>query len=412
MKLSKCQELVSQSTARFRVLVAGRRMGKSWLAMNEMAKTARLPKKNVWYISPSYRQSKQIIWDELKSQLLNINWIKKINETDLTLILRNGSKISLRGADNPDSLRGVALDFVVFDEFALIDEKAWTEVIRPTLSDRKGSAMFITTPAGTANWAFDLYNKGLAGAENWQSFQFTTLDGGNVPLEEIEQARQDLDDRTFKQEYLATFESYANRVYYAFDRAWNLQPWERPTPTTIYCGIDFNISPMSISIFSMEGEVIHQIDEICINSSNTQEAANELKERYPKTKIFAYPDPACRQRKTSAGTDTDLTILQNNGFIVKCPNSHNPVRDGINAVNSKLRSSTGKTTYFIDPKCKHSIASLEKHSYKEGTSQPDKDDGYDHMADSIRYFIDYVFPVKRDRDPDLYQPSRFGHSIK
>lgn len=410
MRLSKCQSEVSECSTRFRVIAAGRRWGKSYLSINEMCKVARFPNKNVWYISPSYRQSKQIIWDLLKQMLIDINWVRKINETDLSIVLRNGSKISLRGADNPDSLRGVSLDFVVFDEFAYIDHKAWTEVIRPTLSDRQGSALFITTPSGTANWAYDLFQRGKDPTEDhWQSFQYTTIQGGNVTQEEIDQAKQDLDARTFTQEYEATFQTYANRVYYAFEREKNIKVFDKQVPSTIYTGWDFNCSPMSVSIFSIEGDTLHQFDEIMIMSSNTQETANELKLRYPNTKIFAYPDPASRQNKTSAGGMTDLSILANNGFIVKCPNSHNPVRDGINAVNSKLMSSSGKVTYFIDPKCKHSLASLEKHSYKEGTSQPDKNDGYDHMADSIRYLIDYIFPVKRNT---THEPqTRFGHAI-
>lgn len=410
MKLSKCQNEVSQCDSRFRVLVAGRRMGKSWLAMNEMAKVARFPKKNVWYISPSYRQSKQIIWDELRNQLTQINWIKKINETDLTILLRNGSKISLRGADNPDSLRGVSLDFVVFDEFALIDEKAWTEVIRPTLSDRQGSAMFITTPAGTANWAFDLYNKGKSSLEeHWTSFQYTTLDGGNVSAAEVEQARLDLDARTFKQEYEATFESYANRVFYSFDREHNLRKWDKPTPQVIYIGLDFNVDPMSAVVFARDGDDVYAIDEITIYGSNTDEMVEEVNLRYPKSRVWVFPDPACSQRKTSAGGRTDLTILQNAQYVVKVPHAHNPIREGVNAVNSKLCSASGKRSFFVDPKCKHVIASLEKHSYKEGTSQPDKGDGYDHMADAIRYYFDYVFPVRRDI---VIQPqSRFGHAI-
>ena len=182
--------------------------------MNEMAKVARFPNKNVWYVAPTYRMCRQIIWEQLKYRLQDLNWLKKSNETDLSLLLKNGSKISLRGADNPDSLRGISLDFVVFDEFAMIDEKAWSEVIRPTLSDRRGSALFISTPMGQANWAYDLYNRGKDINEHaWESFTYSTLDGGNVSSEEIEQARRDLDERTFRQEYEATFETYSNRLF-------------------------------------------------------------------------------------------------------------------------------------------------------------------------------------------------------
>jgi hypothetical protein len=168
---------------------------------------------------------------------------------------------------------------------------------------------------------------------------------------------------------------------------------------------------MSASVFVRDKNDVYQIDEIEIYSSNTEEMVDELKERYPKQRIEVYPDPASRQRKTSAGGKTDLTILQNAGFTVKAPTSHNPIRDGINAVNSKLCSASDVRSYYVDPKCKKTIACLEKHSYKEGTSQPDKDGGYDHMSDSIRYYFDYVFPVRKVIDPKLLEPQRWGHNV-
>ena len=410
MPLTDPQRQVAHDSSRFRVLVAGRRFGKSFLAINEVAKACRYPRKRAFMVYPTYRQAKQVIWDQLKTRLLELNWVEKINESDLSVTLVNGSVISLRGADNPDSLRGVGLDFIVMDEFAMIDEKAWTEVLRPTLSDKQGRAMFITTPLGQSNWAYDLFQKGLDPTEsNWSSFQYTTLDGGNVPPEEIEQARQDLDERTFRQEYLATFETYANRIFYSFDRAHNIKTYDDAQPDILYVGMDFNIDPMSMIVFVRKGDDIYVVDEIEMYSSNTQEAVAELQARYPNKRIWVYPDPACRQRKTSAGGATDLTILQNAGFTLKVPNAHNPVRDGVNAVNSKLRSASGHASLFVDPKCRKLIECLEKFSYKQGTSQPDKDSGYDHMADALRYAIDYMFPVRRDIAPQPIQ--RWGHKI-
>lgn len=412
MSLNPGQVQVVASQARFRVVIAGRRWGKTYLAVREVAKVARHPDKRVFLVYPTYRQAKQVIWDPLKYRLMDLNWVDRVNESDLTILLRNGSRISLRGADNPDSLRGVGLDAVFLDEFAMIEEKAWTEVLRPTLSDRNGQAMFISTPMGTSNWAYDLYNRGLDPNEHqWESFQFTTLDGGNVSDSEIEQARRDLDERTFRQEYMATFESYQNRIWYAFNRAANVRSYSHDIPGQIYIGMDFNIDPMSMIIFAREGDVVHAIDEIQLFSSNTQEAVEEIKSRYPKQRIWVYPDPACRQRKTSAGGATDLSILQNAGFVVKAPNAHNPVRDGINAVNSKLKSASGSVSFYVDPACKKLIECLEKHTYKPGTAQPDKDSGLDHMADAMRYAIDYMFPVKRDVDPNEVRPQRWGHKV-
>lgn len=411
MKLSAPQQTISDSPSRFRVVSAGRRFGKTYLAMNEMSKIARMPLKNVWYIAPTYRMCKQIIWDKYKEELSKRHWLKRSNETELSLLLTNGSKISLRGADNPDSLRGVSLDFVVFDEFAYIEEKAWTEVIRPTLSDKQGSAMFITTPNGSSNWAYDLYNKGKdPSEEHWASFSYTTLEGGYVPEEEIRQARHDLDVRTFRQEYEATFESYANRIYYSFDKTLNISKWEKEVPQLLHIGMDFNINPCSAVIFAQEGNTCYAFDEIALFSSNTNEMVEEIRNRYPKQKIIVYPDPAGTARSASSAGVTSHTILQNAGFTVKAPRAHNPVKDGNNAVNSKLCNAKGERTFFIDPKCKKLIESLEKHSYKENSSVPDKDSGYDHMADAMRYYIDYVFPVRRDLPQQ--EARRFGHAIQ
>lgn len=409
MPLSQAQQTIVNDNKRFRVVIAGRRFGKTHLAIRELCWHAREPGKDVWYVSPSYRQSKNIVWKKLKNRLQDLRWADKINETELTINLKNGSTISLKGADNHDSLRGVGLDFIVLDEFADIDPEAWFETLRPTLSDKQGRAMFIGTPKGM-NWAYELYQNNLEDPSTWSSYQYTTIDGGNVPIAEIEQARKDLDERTFRQEYMGTFETFAGRIYYSFDRIHNVQKIDIEDRSVIYLGMDFNIDPMTAVIAIRSGDNLYVIDEIRMFSSNTTEIVEEIKSRYPKSKVWVYPDPASRQRKTSAGGFTDLTILQNAGFVVKAPNSHTPVRDRINAVNSRLCTSTGKRNLFIDPRCKNVIEGLERHTYKEGTSQPDKDSGYDHMMDALGYMIDYMFPVRRDRE-ETNQPKRWTHQI-
>jgi phage terminase large subunit len=410
MPLSKAQDQVANDATRFRVVVAGRRFGKTHLSIRELCKHAKEPGREVWYVAPTYKMAKQIVWRKLKNKLQDLNWVKKANETELTLQLRNGSVISLKGADNYDSLRGVGLDFIVLDEFADIDPEAWYETLRPTLSDKQGRALFIGTPKGIGNWAYEIYQNSIDNA-NWQSYSFTTIDGGRVPLEEIEAAKKDLDERTFRQEYLATFETFAGRIYYGFDRAVNVCSWDKPIPDVVYIGMDFNIDPMSAVIATREGDTLYVIDEIRLFSSNTQEAVAEIKSRYGRSKIFVYPDPAGHQRKSSASGATDITILSNAGFVVKAPRNHTPVRDRINAVNSRLCSSSGIRQLYIDPKCKYTIEGLERQTYKEGSTQPDKDGGYDHMNDALGYMVDYLFPVKRDLDPDAVQPRRWTHAL-
>jgi PBSX family phage terminase large subunit len=413
MPLSLAQQQITNSTKRFRVVIAGRRFGKTHLAIRELAYHARIPDQEIIYVAPSYKMAKNIVWRKLKNRLNDLRWIKKHNETELKLELVNGSSISLKGADNYDSLRGTGNHFIVLDEFADIDPEAWFETLRPTLSDTGGKCLMIGTPKGIGNWSYEIFQNALEDPESWESFQFTTMDGGNVPPEEIEQAKKDLDERTFRQEYMATFETYSGRIYYAFDRKFNVKetvlgPRELDV---IYIGMDFNIDPMSAVIAIRRGDDLHVIDEIRMFSSNTKETVDEITSRYPKSKVWVYPDPAARQRKTSAGGSTDITILQNAGFVVKAPNAHDPIRDRINAVNSRLCGSDGVRRLFISPKCKYTIESLERHTYKEGSTQPSKDEGYDHMNDALGYMIQYLFPVRRDINPDAIAPQRWGHSI-
>jgi hypothetical protein len=136
MPLSNAQDKVTRTTTRFRVVVAGRRFGKTHLSIRELCYHAREPGKEVWYIAPTYKMARQIVWKKLKNRLTDLNWVAKTNETELTITLVNGSTISLKGADNYDSLRGVGLDFIVLDEFADIEPEAWYETLRPTLSGR------------------------------------------------------------------------------------------------------------------------------------------------------------------------------------------------------------------------------------------------------------------------------------
>ena len=411
MPLSAAQQTISDCPNRFRTVLAGRRFGKTHLAIRELCYWARIPNQIVWYVAPTYKQAKTIVWRKLRNKLNDLRWAKKINETELSIELKNGSLICLKGADHYDSLRGVGLNGIILDEFADIDPEAWYETLRPTLSDTGGRALFIGTPKGM-NWAHELFNNSKEDPENWASFQYTTIEGGNVPESEIEQAKKDLDERTFRQEYMATFETYAGRIYYAFERSKNTSDLtvEPRDLEVLYTGWDFNIDPMSIVVAIRRGDSLHVIDEIRMFSSNTAEALNELRSRYPRSKVWAFPDPASRQRKTSSGGSTDLTILQNAGLIVKCPMSHTPVRDRINAVNSRLCDSTGIRHLYIQSHCKYTIEGLERHVYKEGTSQPDKDSGYDHMMDALGYMVDYLFPVKRDRELTA-QPKRWSHQI-
>ena len=405
MPLSEPQRKVILSDKRFRVLLSGRRFGKTFVALNELAKFGQYSNKKIFYISPSYRQSKEIMWKPLKEKMLEHRWVAKINETQLTLYLRNGTQISLKSGENFESMRGSGLSFVCFDESQDIKPEAWYEVIRPTLSDKytMGSALFLGTPKGYGNWTYDLFTKK---DPEWETFKFTTIEGGQVTQEEIDQAKNDLDERTFQQEYLATFVNYAGVIYYNFDRNKHIIDTYEQKELPLHIGMDFNYNPMACCIGQIRDNNLIIFDEIQIYNANTNDMIDEIKARYGVRNIVIYPDPAARQRKTSAGGSTDLSLLRNAGFNVKVRPTHPQVRDRINAVNSKLKNANGMSSLFITKSCKNLIKSLERQIYKEGTHIPDKDSGYDHMADAIGYLIEYVFPLRRDFKPS--EPTRWS----
>ena len=402
MQLTKPQSEIFLSEARFVSVVAGRRFGKTFLATGALLRAAISGNnRNVWYVAPTYGAAKEICWNML-IETIPEEYIQKTNETALTIKLINGSVIALKGAEKPNNLRGRALDYVVLDEFADMRPEAWYEVLRASLSDRQGGAMFIGTPKGR-NHFYDLWAKGIDKAADWESFQYTTIEGGNVPEEEIEQAKQDLDERTFNQEYCAEFVTYSGLIYYSFSREESVLAIDDDNGT-LHIGMDFNLDPMSAVICVRKGGTLYAVDEIVMYGSNTDEMVAEIDERYPNRNIIIYPDPASRQRKTSAGGRTDLSILQNAGYSVKAKKNHALVRDRINAVNSRLLSSDGERHLYISPKCKQTIKSLERQTYKEGTSQPNKD-GFDHMNDALGYLVEYLFPVRTEYD--IPQPQRW-----
>ncbi len=287
----------------------------------------------------------------------------------------------------------------MLDEFADIKPQAWYEVLRPTLSDTLGHALFCSSPKGF-NFAYDLYSKQ---DPEWQSFKYTTLEGGQVSESEIEQAKNDLDERTFQQEYLATFVNYAGIIYYNFDRNKNIIDSYKKKFKTIHVGQDFNIDPMVAVVSVIENDKIFIIDEIQIFSSNTNEMIDEIKSRYPNKKIISYPDPSSKARKTSAGGTTDLALLKNAGFEVRARNKAPFVRDRINAVNSKFKNAKGVNSLYVLKSCKNTIKSIERQIYKEGTNVPDKDGSHDHFNDALGYLVEYNFPVRRDFKPNPLQ---------
>lgn len=212
-KLLKWQQEVFKDSHRFKVIAAGRRCGKSRLAaVTLLIKALEAPEgAAVLYVSPTLGQSRQIIWDLLLDIGRPVIKATHVNNLDITLI--NGRKIYVRGADNPDTLRGLSLYYAVLDEAAFIKPDTWEKIIRASLSDRKGDAMFISTP-DKRNWFYDLYKLGLSGTdEEWAAWHFTTKDNETIDPKEVEAAKRTLSTFAFKQEYEASFDNAGSDIF-------------------------------------------------------------------------------------------------------------------------------------------------------------------------------------------------------
>jgi len=228
------QQEVYKDPTRFKVIAAGRRCGKSRLAATMLIiEGLRCPQGSaVLYVSPTMGQSRQIVWDLLLDLGREIIQTSNVNNLDITLI--NGARIYVRGADRPDTLRGVSLTFAVLDEVADIKPQAWEQVIRASLSDKKGKAIFIGTPKGR-NWFHDLWKLGQDGSDSdWKSWHFTTKDNPLIDPTEIESAKKTLSSFAFKQEYLASFTNAGSDV---FKEEW-IKYGEEPTMGSYFVAVD------------------------------------------------------------------------------------------------------------------------------------------------------------------------------
>ena len=388
LTLRWAQGEVFHSEKRFRVLVAGRRFGKSYLSCVELLKAAiERPGETYFYCAPTYRMAKDIAWKALK-RLVPKTWIKSKNETDLKIELINDSMIELKGTENAMALRGRSLAGVVLDEAAFMDSEVWFEVIRPALADKQGWALFISTPDGTASWFYDLWCYVPDDATgDWVRWSFTTVEGGNVPKEEVEAARAQLDTRTFRQEFEASFENLTGLVAVSFSDD-NISTISKDiTVAPLLLGVDFNVDPMSGICAVRDGENLYVFDEIMLTGgATTWDFAEEVTRRYGvDRRVIACPDPTGGARKTSGVGATDHSILRRSGFNVSAPRAPWKIRDKITAVNTALFDASNTRRTFIHPRCKELIKSLRTLTYAPNTGLPNKNLGVDHAFDAFGY---------------------------
>jgi hypothetical protein len=404
-------------------LVAGRRFGKTFLSLVELCQAAWSPGRLVWYVGPTYKQAKRIAWKPLK-QMTRPYWASKPNETDLRIELITGGTICLRGADNYDSLRGDGLDFLILDEYASIDREAWPEVLRPALADKQGRALFIGTPRGY-NHFYDLYQAARE-KPDWATFQFTTEQGGNVTREELESATHELDKRTYRQEFQASFENVsAGLVYYAFDHTKNLETLRYNPQLPLFWSLDFNVNPMCSVIGQRDGDRVYLLDELALPDSKTWYTCETFLELIgswgrlsPHTTIIdIYGDATGGGRHSSASfTDWQMVkeFFKRYPYQVRyhVPSSNPPVKDRTNCVNAMLCNQAGERRLRIDPRCKQLILDFERVHWKvdlNGNTLSEID-GSDpmrtHVSDALGYMIAHEFGMRGKAGEMPYSPPR------
>ena len=390
LRLTKERKEILSDPARFKVITAGRRFGKSVLGLMFLLKGQMLQGENRWYITPTYRQGKLTVWKTLKSIIGNQpGW--KINETQMSCT-QSGATIAIKGSDAADSLRGAELSRFVLDEYAYQKPGVFEEVIYPMLTTTHGDAMLIGTPDGfSGNNFYDYYLRGQGNDPQWKSWQFKTIDGGFVDSKELELAKSNLDERAYRQEFMASFETAANRAAWAFNRDEHIKVADELSSYKVI-GIDFNVDYMSAVLACIYGDgTIHYIDEIRQNNSSTENICKAMKERWGGVQEI-YPDPAGSARSTTSNR-SDHQILREHNYLVYARKNHPSNIDRLNALNRKLKDASGKISMTVDPRCKYLIKDLEQ-------VQRDRKGGIDktnlqltHSLDACSYLIEYKFPI-------------------
>lgn len=264
---------------KFLILVAGRRWGKTWLSLTWLISGTIGANENRFFVAPTYRQGKMVAWSVLKQMLSDT--VCRFNETELRVDLPNNSVIRIVGADRADSLRGIGLKRVVLDEFAFMKPDVWQMVILPMLASTNGRALFSGTPSGY-NHFHRLFIK-ATDQKDWGVYEYKTNDGGNVPQVEIDRAREEMDDRTFRQEFEATFESYEGRLYYNFDPTDIVKKsLKYMQGNELWLTCDFNKAPMVWLVCQklMDGSLTVLEELVIRHNAKTQHLIREFCKKY------------------------------------------------------------------------------------------------------------------------------------
>ena len=398
-----------KTTARFFVMVCGRRFGKTTASAMEATYYASQPNKKIWLVGLSYDKA-DLMFREIWQKMVvgKANDIIRASEKDRIIKFKWGTTVEAKSADNPDSLVGEGLDLLIVDEAAKVKRKIWDMYLSPTLSDRKGKGIFITTPEGF-NWIYDLFLLGQQD-ELWESHQAPSWDNHFAfPEAKSDQflleRKRNMSKEVYDQEYGAQFTSFAGRVY-PFDRMLDVgsYPYNRDLPT--FCSIDFGYRMPAVGWFQVykQGGLHHinMIDEITHQTNvKTDELALKIKEK-PYHVLKYYGDPAGLQSQSQSGLG-DIEIFRRKGIVINTKRDRvsKSIASGISHVRSYIENAEGQRFFHIHEKCKGIMMDLENYRYpeaKEGQDlkpEPLKDGFHDHGCDMIRYFFINRFPIKQ-----------------
>ncbi len=381
---------------------SGRRSGKTELAKRKLV--LELTKHKLGYLerkyfaaAPTLDQAKRIFWKDLKA-LIPKKWILKISETELYIRTIFGSEVWVIGMDRPERIEGSAWDGGVLDEYANMKPAAWTEHVRPSLSDRGGWCWFIGVPEGFNHFK-DLADYAKSGVDpDWGYYSWKSSE--ILDSREIESARRDLDPKTFRQEYEASFEGASGRVYYPYkaelheDRSLELN---RHLPI-ILCA-DFNVDPCVWQLAQYDGRKVLVFDELVLRNTNTVEMSKKIMSLYGSHErgIVVYGDSAGGHRSTAG--KSDYALMSEVGLTDQRIKKSNPfVKDRVNAVNAMLMTTGEDIRLYHSNRCAHLRKDFEEVQWSEGNREVDKK-SFDrtHASDALGYFIHSEFPLRSYR---------------
>ena len=385
MKLHPTQAIIATDKHRFRVCCNGRRWGKTTLAVEEIKGKALYNENKIAYIAPTFQQARDIAWALLKKELNDI--IETVNESRLELKVYNLKKttshIILRGWEAIETLRGQAFDFIVIDEIASMRNFFinWKEVVRPTLTDRRGEGLFISTPKGF-NHFYDLFNQ-QDKDQDFKSFHFTTYDNPFIKKEEVEKAKIELTEDSFAQEYMADFRKAEGLVYKEFKRTLHVTHTEPQNVIKTIVGVDFGYTnPAAILDIKVDKDNRFWIrNEWYKQRQTTEQIANAILLYSPQQ---VYPDPAEPDR---------IAELTNRGL--NCMEVNKDISSGIDKVREIFKQNRIK----IHPDCVNLIQELETYRYPEKKADQNEKEvpikENDHCMDCLRYALFSHEPIKQ-----------------